>query len=103
MHLEDFGNPGDKVSDEADRQFKEHYLRHLGEGVRFVRLESEFSVKICRSRANSLVKEMHRPEARCPDLLKETVQALNVNLVALMLLAVQRSDLELNIDMAVKQ
>jgi hypothetical protein len=45
MHLEDFGNPGDKVSDEADRQFKEHYLRYLGEGARFVRLESEFSVK----------------------------------------------------------
>ncbi|KAN0129493.1 hypothetical protein V8E53_012675 [Lactarius tabidus] len=86
MHLEDFGNPGDKVSDEADRQFKEHYLRYLGEGARFVRLE-----------------KMHRPEARCPELLRETVQALNVNLVALMLLAVQRSDLELNIDMAVKQ
>lgn len=45
MHLEDFGNPDDKVSHEADRQFKEHYLRHLGEGVRFVRLESEFRVK----------------------------------------------------------
>ncbi|KAF8272790.1 hypothetical protein EI94DRAFT_1795791 [Lactarius quietus] len=86
MHLEDFGNPDDNVYDVAQRQFKEHYLRHLGEGARFVQLQ-----------------RMHRPEARCHDLLKETIQALNVNLVALMLLAVQRSDLELNIDLAVKQ
>ena len=45
MHLEDYGNPGDNVLDAAERLFKEHYLRHLGTGARFVRLESAFGVK----------------------------------------------------------
>ena len=45
IYLEDYGNPGDSISDTAERQFKEHYLRHLGDGARFVRLESAFAVK----------------------------------------------------------
>ena len=46
MNLEDYGNPdANTISDEAERQFKEHYLCHLGDGVRFVRLESPFSNK----------------------------------------------------------
>ena len=45
MHLEDYGDPGDNVSDAAERLFKEHYLRHLGAGATFVRLESTFSDK----------------------------------------------------------
>ena len=45
MHLEDFGSPADNISDAAERQFKEHYLRHLGDGARFVRLESPFKIK----------------------------------------------------------
>ena len=49
MYLEDYGNPGDSVSDAAETQFKEHYLRHLGAGARFVRLESPFRVK-CQCR-----------------------------------------------------
>ena len=45
MNLDDYGNPDDKtISDEAERQFKEHYLCHL-DGVRFVRLESPFNIK----------------------------------------------------------
>ena len=48
MNLEDYGNPGDNVSDAAERLFKEHYLGHLGAGARFVRLESPFRVK-CQS------------------------------------------------------
>ena len=45
MYLEDYGNPGDSISDAAESLFKEHYLGHLGAGARFVRLESAFSVK----------------------------------------------------------
>jgi hypothetical protein len=45
MHVEDYGNPSDNISDEAERQFKEHYLRHLGDGARFVRLQSLFGVR----------------------------------------------------------
>ena len=45
MYLEDYGSPDDNLSTAAERQFKEHYLHHLGAGVRFVRLESPFGVK----------------------------------------------------------
>ena len=45
MFLEDYGDPNESVSIAAERQFKEHYLCHLGDGARFVRLESPFSVK----------------------------------------------------------
>ena len=49
------------------------------------------------------MKEMHKPEACCRALLEETVEALNEDVVALMLLAVQREDLELSINVAVKR
>ena len=44
IELEDYGNPYDNLSDEAERQFEEHYLRHI-DGRRFVRLESPFNIK----------------------------------------------------------
>ncbi|KAN0137719.1 hypothetical protein V8E53_004475 [Lactarius tabidus] len=92
IHLEDYGNPDDDVSDVAKRQFKEHYLRHLGHSdVRFVQLE-----------------KMHKPEMQsgfyaAHALLAETVEALNGEVLALMLLAVQRSNLELSVSVAVKR
>ena len=46
---------------------------------------------------------MQKPETRCDALLEETVEALNEDVVALMLLAVQRRDLELSVNIAVKQ
>ncbi|KAF8260846.1 hypothetical protein EI94DRAFT_1811174 [Lactarius quietus] len=85
MHLEDYGNPDDKISDAVERQFNEYYLGHLGVGARFVRLE-----------------KMHKTETRCQNLLEETVAALNDDVVTLMLLAVQTGNLELSIDTAVK-
>jgi len=45
IHLEDYGNPDDNVSDEVERRFQEHYLRPLGDDVRFVRLEGGFRIK----------------------------------------------------------
>ena len=51
--------------------------------------------------ANTLVKEMHKVETRCDSLLKETVKALNEDVLALMLLAVQKTDLGLSIRTAV--
>ncbi|KAF8266460.1 hypothetical protein EI94DRAFT_1701713 [Lactarius quietus] len=86
MYLEDYGNPDDNISDTAERRFKEHYLRHLGDGTRFVRLE-----------------KMQKPETRCHALLVETAEALNEDVVALMLLAVQTKDLELRINLAFKR
>ena len=45
IDLEDYGNPGENISDAAQRLFKEHYLHHLGDGARFVRLESSFIIE----------------------------------------------------------
>ena len=53
--------------------------------------------------ANLLVKEMHKVETRCDSLLKETAEALNEDVLALMLLAVQKTDLGLSIRTAVKR
>ena len=48
MHLGDFPEeypPDSKVSEVAEEQFQEHYLRPLGNEITFVRLESGFGVK----------------------------------------------------------
>ena len=48
MHLVDFPDeypPNSKPSEVAEQRFQEHYLRPLGNGVTFVRLESGFRVK----------------------------------------------------------
>ena len=50
MHMVDYPDehpPGSNLSEVAENQFQEHYLRPLGNGVRFVRLESRYRVK-CR-------------------------------------------------------
>ena len=45
---------------------------------------------------------MHKPGQRCIALLEKTAGALTSNVVALMLLSVQKDNLELNIKVAVK-
>ncbi|KAF8264565.1 hypothetical protein EI94DRAFT_1805659 [Lactarius quietus] len=86
IHLEDYGNPGDIVSDVAEKQFQEHYLQPLGDCVRCVRLE-----------------KMHRHISRCDDLIEKTAVSLNEDVVALMLLAVQRANLGLSVNLAWKR
>jgi hypothetical protein len=49
------------------------------------------------------MKEMHKPEMDCHALLEETAEALNEDVLALMLLAVQRSKLKLSVREAVKR
>jgi len=51
--------------------------------------------------ANVLLVEMHKLNARCNKLVEEMAAALNDDAVALMLLAVQRSNLELSVKLAV--
>jgi hypothetical protein len=46
--------------------------------------------------------EMQRPGQRCADLVEMTADALSGDVVALMLLAVQKDNLELNIKQAIK-
>ena len=46
---------------------------------------------------------MHRPDERCSDLIEVTANALSGDIVTLMLLAVQRDNLELSVKLAIKR
>ncbi|KAH9005051.1 hypothetical protein EDB86DRAFT_2796846 [Lactarius hatsudake] len=86
IDVEDYGNPDDKVSEVAEKIFQEHYLHPLGDGVGFVRLE-----------------QMHRQNRRCDDLIEKTAAALNEDTIALMLLTVQKGNLQLSVKMALNR
>ncbi|KAH8995852.1 hypothetical protein EDB86DRAFT_1069053 [Lactarius hatsudake] len=86
IHVEDFGSPDDNVSDVAEKQFEKHYLGALDDGVIFVRLEN-----------------MHKQNMSCDKLIETTAAALNDDIVELMLLVVQRGNLELSIRRALKR
>ena len=60
-----------------------------------------FWKKIKLSRADILCAGMHESGRRCTKLLEKTAAALNINVVNVMLLAVQRENLELSINLAV--
>ena len=45
---------------------------------------------------------MHKPGQRCTDLIEMTANALSGDVVALMLMAVQKDNLELSITWAIK-
>ena len=47
LHLFDYPNeyPDSDVSEVAEKRFQERYLHPLGDGIRFVRLQSRFRVK----------------------------------------------------------
>ncbi|KAF8265929.1 hypothetical protein EI94DRAFT_255059 [Lactarius quietus] len=70
----------------AEKLFQDHYLRPLGDDVRYVRLE-----------------KMHMKDSRCDGLVEETATALNEDTVALMLLAVQRGNIELSVKTALSR
>ncbi|KAH9048903.1 hypothetical protein EDB84DRAFT_82582 [Lactarius hengduanensis] len=86
INVEDFGSPDDDVSQVMEELFQEYYLRPLGDDVRFVRLE-----------------KMHMQDMRCDELIETTAAALNEETTALMLLAVQRSSLELCVKIALNR
>jgi hypothetical protein len=52
--------------------------------------------------ANYSPAEMHKPGQRCTELIEETANALSNTIVTLMLLTVQKDNLELNIHHAIK-
>ncbi|KAF8267303.1 hypothetical protein EI94DRAFT_1581739 [Lactarius quietus] len=64
----------------AEKIFQDHYLRPLGNDAKYVRLE-----------------KMHMEDSRCDGLVEETAAALNEDTVALMLMAVQRGNIELSV------
>ncbi|KAN0131046.1 hypothetical protein V8E53_011179 [Lactarius tabidus] len=79
-------NSDSNVSQVVEERFQEHYLRPLGDDIKYVRLE-----------------KMHRKDSHCDNLVETTAAALNEETVALMLLAVQRSNLELSVKTALRR
>ncbi|KAH9004533.1 hypothetical protein EDB86DRAFT_3037886 [Lactarius hatsudake] len=83
---EDYGNPGDDVTERTEKLFQEHYLHPLGGHVPYVRLE-----------------QMHRQNKGCDELIGKTAAALNNDTTALMLLAVQKHNLKLSVTTALNR
>lgn len=105
MKLEDQDrNPDDPalVHAEMERIFKEEFLANLKGSPPVVRLESEDFYLASIYYANYCSAGMHKHDQRCTDLIETTANALSGNAVALMLLAVQKGSLELNIKQAVQ-
>ena len=107
MHLVDFPSdcPDGSVSEAAKRQFQEHYLYPLGDDIRYVRLESGFRVK-CQGyklTPQCCSTEMHTQNGCCDDLIEKTAAALGGEIVALMLLAVQKDNLKLSVKVALNR
>ncbi|KAN0129982.1 hypothetical protein V8E53_012136 [Lactarius tabidus] len=78
--------PDSTVAQVAEERFQDHYLRPLGDDVRYVLLE-----------------KMHMKDSRCDNLVEKTAEALNEDAVALMLLAVQKGNLDLSVKMALSR
>ncbi len=54
-------------------------------------------------RADAFSAEMHRQNSRCDDLIQKTAAALDEDVVALMLLAVQRGNIKLSVKIALNR
>ncbi|KAN0129085.1 hypothetical protein V8E53_013081 [Lactarius tabidus] len=78
--------PDSNVSQVAEKRFQDHYLRPLGDDVRYV-----------------LLQKMHMKDSRCDNLVEKTAAALNEDAVALMLSAVQKGNLDLSVKTALNR
>ena len=94
------------VTDEAEKIFQEQYWNVIkGESPRHVRLECRF----CNIYVYlSLIvvwhtSGMHKPGESCDALITETAHALSIEVVSLMLLAVQQGNLEMSVKLAVQR
>jgi hypothetical protein len=106
--LEDQGrdptNNSALLKTEVEKVFEEQYLANLKRSAPFVRLESENFVNLLGMCYNNFCPTgMHKHDQKCTELLEETVNQLSGSIVALMLLAVQKDNLELNIKEAVRR
>lgn len=88
---------------ECEKVFQEKYLNILGGEPKVVRLEGELAIWFMSIEGSNSLRGMERDDGRCDDLIGTTVDALNDEVVTLMLLAVQRGKLELSVQYAVKR
>ena len=103
IKLEDDGrDPETHFGTEVESVFNRYYLGGLSGSPPFVRLEGEAYFKAIHTHVNSCPVGMHKHDERCTDLIEATANALNKDVVTLMLMAVQRDNLELNVKKAVE-
>jgi hypothetical protein len=103
LKLEDQHRDPVLLNDEMEIVFVEHFLANLKGSPLFVRLESEnFVNQLSMYYADFCCVGMHKDDQRCTDLLEMTADALSGGTVALILLTIQKDNLELNIKQAVK-
>ena len=88
---------------EVKRVFNEEYLAKLTGSPPVVCLESENYEVASMYYANFCPTEMHRHGQHCKELIEQTANELSGDVVALMLLAVQKGDMELSIKQAVRR
>jgi hypothetical protein len=103
MKLEDqHRDPGTDLEVEMESVFNEHYIGTLKGPPPFIRLQSkDFVNKLSIYHAKFCSVGMHKPGQRCMGLIEITAKALSTG-VALILFAVQKNNLELNIKHAVE-
>jgi len=75
--------PDRSVSEVAEERFYKHYLLPLGENVGYVQLE-----------------KMHKTGGHCIELIEKTAIALNQDAITLMLLSLQKDNVELSVKTA---
>jgi len=95
-------DPETQLNTKVESVFNEHYLGSLSGHPTFVCLESEDFVDQFTPILISVLVGMHRSDQWCTDLIEVTADALNGGIVALLLIAIQRNDLELNVKQAIK-
>jgi hypothetical protein len=103
MKLEDQRrDPGTELDAVIESIFNQHFLASLMGPPPFIRLESEgFDSERTRTILIFFPAGMNKPTQRCDGLIEITANALSGSVVALMLLAVQRDNLELSIKYAI--
>jgi hypothetical protein len=94
-----------RLDAEIEKIFNEQYLAKLTGSAPVVHLESENFVNqlVCTTLIPVPPAEMHKPGRKCTELIEKTANELSSGVVALMLLAVQKDNLELNINQAVRR
>jgi hypothetical protein len=103
MKLVDEGGNPETFETEAESVFNNHYWGRLSETPPFVRLESEdFFFSQFTPIFNFYYVGMHQPGERCTNLIDVTANALSAGVVYLMLMAVQRDNLELSVKQAIQ-
>ena len=103
MKLEDEGrDPDTHFHTEVESVFDQYYLKHLSGPPPFVRLESADFLYAIHAHLNFCPIGMHKHDQPCTDLIEVTANALSKGVVALMLLAVQRDNLEVNVKKAIE-